>query len=55
MKPGLVLNRVTVAIRFVAGVLLFTAVMLMILAAPGFLTDQASTVPVHANSQEAGR
>jgi hypothetical protein len=35
--------------------LVFAATIFIMAAAPGFLSDSASTVPVHASIREAGR
>lgn len=39
----------------VFAVLVFTATIFTLAAAPGFLSDQASTVPNRASAREAGR
>jgi len=39
----------------VFAVLVFTATIFTLVAAPGFLSDQASIVPNHADTREAGR
>jgi len=43
------------ALALIAGVAVGAVVVLLLLAAPGFLSDRDSTVPVVPATQEAGR
>lgn len=42
------------ALRLIASALLFAVIIFMLAAAPGFLSDASSTVPVNA-ARETGR
>lgn len=49
------LRRVVLVARAILAIGLFVAVIYLLLAAPGLLTDDASTVPLSAASQRTSR